>query len=152
MPRAGYFGPFVIGDDQFEEEKEMAERGRIKFGPLVTGEDPVNVMASQVADLTIESVKAKLENNPKIARHLLVAESAREEGARVEALEEIIHAAIFIGDAVIENKAKSELKKAKSAVNAKAKESTDSDSAFTNTEPERTDDEVVDFTPNEDED
>jgi len=129
MPNPGYFGPLVIGDEQFESERNMYEEQRIKFGPLVTGEGQVNIMADELVDLTIESVKEKLEANPQKARHLFVAEEGRDEGPRKEALEAIVEAAIYTGDGVTENRVRASLNKMESAEKAESDaDSTEGDS------------------------
>lgn len=96
--KPGHFGPAVIGQEQFEAEQKILQKGAHIFGPLVTGDGtfgpaveapkqatmPEGVKAA--APASIADVEELLAKNPATFDILFEAELAREDGPRKGAL------------------------------------------------------------------
>lgn len=96
--KPGVFGPAVIGQEQYDAEQKVLEKGSHVFGPLVTGEGtfgpaveppkqaalPEGVKAA--APASIADVEELLEKNPATFDLLFAAELDRPDGPRKGAL------------------------------------------------------------------
>jgi hypothetical protein len=102
----GYFGPGVIGAEQYEREKKEVENLSTVFGPGVTGigtpNPPVNkpgpgvtgqceeapaAGAPETPSLSIAKLEEALEDNPALVDSFLPLELARPGGPRKGALQ-----------------------------------------------------------------